>query len=83
MGFVKRGGGYVGVCKGAYAAATRGLLDFKAHPFREEGVTEVRLQKHPITAGYDPSVVLSMHHGNGPLMEPRPKVIPVGSVPGG
>ena len=78
VGFVRRGGGYVGVCKGAYDAARHKLLDFKAHPFREEGVTEVGLQEHPVTEGYDLSIALPMQHGNGPLMEPGPGAMPAG-----
>ena len=77
--FVRRGRGYVGICKGAYDAARRQLLSFQGHPFREEGITEVRLHEHPVAEGYDLSRALPMHHGNGPLMEPGPEATPVGT----
>ena len=76
--FVRRGGGYVGVCKGAFCAARKKILDFKAHGFGEEGITPVDLMEHPITEGYDTTQVIHMHHGNGPLMVPGPGVTIVG-----
>lgn len=67
--YVENGGGYVGSCMGAFTAHNLGLLDFECHKFYEQGLTQIILDKHPVTGGCGKKVY--MHHGNGPIMVPR------------
>ena len=67
--YVEDGGGYVGVCMGAYSAHKFGIMDFDCHTFYEHGLIRVKLAKHPVTSGYGDQIV--MQHGWGPIMVPR------------
>lgn len=72
--FITNGGGYVGICAGAYAAKTFKLVDCNYFPFRERGSVEVELKPHPITEGYAPGRIMWIRHANGPFIEPSKDV---------
>ena len=72
--FIANGGGYVGICAGAYAAKTFKLVDCNYLSFRERGSVEVELKKHPITEGFGPGRVMWLRHANGPFIEPSKDV---------
>ncbi|MGD9495238.1 MAG: BPL-N domain-containing protein [Armatimonadota bacterium] len=67
--FVRAGGGFVGVCAGAYAAKSYGLIENAYFPFRERGRCEISLRPHPITEGFHPRRLLDVRHANGPFIE--------------
>ena len=67
--FVQAGGGYVGVCAGAYAAKRYGLIENEYFQFRERGRCEISLRPHPITEGFHPRRLLDVRHANGPFIE--------------
>ena len=69
VAYVRNGGGYVGVCLGAYFADQIGILDFDCYGFRELGLVRIKLQRHPVTEGLEKTICV--HHGNGPIMNPR------------
>jgi glutamine amidotransferase-like uncharacterized protein len=84
--FVREGGGFVGICAGAYLASAEypwalKLLDARVvddeHWARGVGDVKLRVQKHGMAAfGSDQSAVL-MHYENGPLLGPaKSKEIP-------
>ena len=68
--FVEGGGGYVGVCAGAYVAGLLKLV--KSEPVRVEGIgwveIEVRKPDHPVMRGYSGKV--RIHYQNGPHIRP-------------
>ncbi len=67
--YIRAGGGYVGVCAGAWAARRYGLIERDFFPFRERGWVEVTLREHPVTEGYHLSRKLALRHDNGPFIE--------------
>lgn len=67
--YVKNGGGYVGVCQGAYYAAESGLLDMDVYASNVWGIFKIRLTPNLLTDGRKEEI--SMHFGNGPIMVPR------------
>ena len=66
--FVQEGGGYVGVCMGAYLAGELGLVRSKM--IRVAGEYDIELEitnpQHPVMRGYTGSV--KMNYQNGPEM---------------
>jgi hypothetical protein len=76
--FITNGGGYVGICAGAYAAKTFKLVDCNYFPFRERGMVKLDLKKHPITEGFSQGRKMAVRHANGPFIEPSKDVqVPV------
>lgn len=80
QGFVRRGGGYIGICAGAYMAATQpytwglGLLDAQIvdHDHWARGIGTVKIELTP--AGQrvfgKRSGKFDYHYGNGPIFSP-------------
>lgn len=77
--FVRRGGGYVGVCAGAYLATTDytwslGILDAKVidreHWARGFGPVDVKLSKSGCGFFARPSGSVSIYYHQGPLLAP-------------
>lgn len=66
--YIRKGGGYVGVCAGANYAGKAKLLNMTTHSFKNQGLVSVGVQPHPVTRGFSGEVVI--HHGNGPIMVP-------------
>lgn len=87
--FVRSGGGYVGICAGAYLASegyndpTSNLMLVNAsvldveHWDRGSGDVQVKItdQAHPVVKGY--SGIITAHYENGPLLGP----VESGSIP--
>jgi len=83
--FVEGGGGYVGVCAGAYLATTQytwslGILDAKvidrAHWARGTGPVELKLSEEGCKFFAVPHDVVTVYYHQGPLLAPgnRPEV---------
>jgi hypothetical protein len=77
--FVEAGGGYVGVCAGAYLATTQytwslGILDARVidreHWARGTGDVEVKLSDAGCKFFAAPSDVVTIYYGQGPLLGP-------------
>ncbi len=76
--FVERGGGYVGICAGAYLAAhypgALGLLDARRvdreHWARGTGEVQLRLTESGRNALGVDRETLAIHYGQGPLLAP-------------
>lgn len=74
--FVADGGGYIGICAGAYLAAQTvkvpgkpcglGIINVENTRRRGWGMRKIYLEKHPITEGLEEEVVV--HYQNGPQM---------------
>ncbi|MFP6767991.1 MAG: BPL-N domain-containing protein [Planctomycetaceae bacterium] len=81
--FVRRGGGYVGICAGAYMAATRpytwglGLIDARIvdhdHWARGIGTVTIELSDPGRTLFGNHRGPLDYHYGNGPIFAPAKK----------
>ena len=81
--FVRRGGGYVGICAGAYMAATRpytwglDLIDARIvdhdHWARGIGTVSIELSGPGRTLFGDHRGSLDYHYGNGPIFAPAKK----------
>jgi len=71
LGYVKGGGGYVGICGGLCSALQYGLLEAEKYRFNVRGPVWVKLKEHPVTAGYDLSRMVLFPHASGPLMVPK------------
>ena len=79
--FVAHGGGYIGICAGAYLAASRvevpgrpsglGIIDVVNYRRRGRGIVEILVSKpeHPVMNGYRGR--LRIWYQNGPHMEVR------------
>src|SRR5262249_31175158 len=77
--FVRRGGGYVGICAGAYLACSGfdwgvGVLDARTVSNKwQRGVGEVEMELTPDggkVAGLPPSQ-RAVHYANGPIIQPN------------
>lgn len=77
--FVKSGGGFIGICAGAYLASIEypwslGLLDAhvldRAHWARGEGTVQLRITSAGKSALGAKSESCSIHYENGPLLGP-------------
>jgi len=64
--FVRKGGGYVGCCQGAYFAEKLKLLDIKCYNMDVWGLYNIVLRPHFVTDNR--KGVIRMHFGNGPIM---------------
>ena len=83
QGFVHRGGGYVGICAGAYMAATRpyawglDLIDARVvdhdHWARGIGTVSIELSGSGRTLFGNHRGSLDYHYGNGPIFAPAEK----------
>lgn len=84
--FVADGGGYLGICAGAYLAAPRvnipfhprglGIINIDTKRVGNPGICSILIKKqHPITTGYSDSIKIFFL--NGPLMIPADKDIEV------
>ncbi|MCK4419127.1 hypothetical protein KAV79_04920 [Candidatus Aerophobetes bacterium] len=72
--FVADGGGYIGICAGAYLAAQRveipgrpqglGIIDIQNIRKQGIGMRKIYLKEHPITEGLEREVAI--HYQNGP-----------------
>lgn len=82
--YVKNGGGFIGICAGAYLAPKRvnisgypeglGIIDIENERLQGLGMHLVRIEgKHPVTKGYE-SQELPMFRLNGPMMIPGKSV---------
>lgn len=69
--FVARGGGYVGICLGAYMAPKIGIVKTKMKRGRglRQEIIRITNPDHPIFRG-EKRDVLTTHYQNGPLMTP-------------
>ncbi len=79
--FVENGGGYIGICMGAYVASEIGLV--KSLAIRVSGEYDVELNvvrpDHPVMKGYTGKV--GMSYQNGPEMIPAERDIPLAVFP--
>jgi glutamine amidotransferase-like uncharacterized protein len=66
--FIKGGGGYIGICMGAYAASAFNLCKTKALRFYGEKMVEIEIVNplHPVAKGYKDKIL--MWYQNGPEM---------------
>lgn len=69
--YVRKGGGYVGICGGALTANRCGLVDCQTYTFNVRGPVWVKLKEHPILEGYDLSRMILFPHASGPLFVPK------------
>lgn len=69
--FVRGGGGYVGICMGAYAAPALGLVEAEALRFHGEKMVDVFISdpSHPVARGFRGKV--RMYYQNGPELVPK------------
>ncbi|HID17643.1 TPA: hypothetical protein EYP26_05055 [Candidatus Bathyarchaeota archaeon] len=69
--FVQRGGGYVGICMGAYAAPALGLVEAEALRFHGEKMVDIFISdpSHPVAKGFRGWV--RMYYQNGPEFVPK------------
>jgi glutamine amidotransferase-like uncharacterized protein len=81
--FVREGGGYVGVCMGAYIAGDIGLV--RSNMIRVTGEHDIELKitnpQHPVMRGYAGSV--KMNYQNGPEMIVEGSDVDLASFPNG
>jgi len=83
LSFVENGGGYVGICMGAYIAFEVGLT--KSSAIRVAGEYDVELSilqpTHPVMKGYEGKIMMS--YQNGPEMIVKGADMPLAAFPNG
>jgi len=65
--YVRKGGGYVGICGGAVSGANAGLIDAERYNFGARGPVWGIPKEHPVTEGYDIPRKILFPHASGPL----------------
>lgn len=74
--FVRKGGGYIGICVGAHWAQKHlnGTLRLTRRQHWQCGFAELELMPHPVTKGFSPNSYHYVAHYNGNLFVPRKKM---------